>query len=162
MPLFVVGVQTDPSGTVVEKRIFADNAICAATTISMLMIGVVVDVREVTPIHCDDPAECYLRDEDGRCNKLDEYAYCPKPDEVARLRAENATLRRLADDQQAEADVLLKRIAELEEVVEPLSVEIDPGMANGDLMPVYVRAGDVRAARAALSKPTEDAGDPGA
>ena len=43
------------------------------------------------------------------------------------------------------------RVAELEGALEPLCIEIDPQLEDRDLIPVYVQAGDVRKARAALA-----------
>ncbi|MGB3944037.1 MAG: hypothetical protein WBK88_04510 [Methanothrix sp.] len=42
------------------------------------------------------------------------------------------------------------RVAELLEALEPLSVEIDPKMADRETIPVYVRASDVRRANVLL------------
>jgi len=50
------------------------------------------------------------------------------------------------------------RVAELEGALEPLCIEIDPQLEDRDLIPVYVQAGDVRKARAALGQPKEKEG----
>jgi len=51
-----------------------------------------------------------------------------------------------------------RRIAELEEALEPLCIEIDLQLDYRELIPVYVRAGDARKARAALGQPKEKEG----
>jgi len=51
---------------------------------------------------------------------------------------------------------LRDRIAELEEALEPLCIEIGPQLDDRVMFPVYVRAGDARKARAVLPQPKDE------